>query len=305
MISRIDGQQRWAMVANHLVQGATYDGGPAPQFRAEHFEPWARENMTVFFSTRGDDDFVAGLNISGKIDEPGVEMVHYPYVQSASVGGSGDDLLIVYSTHRREKSCVGGRGAPAACHDSIRFLRLRDMPDPKRPAIYPNHFARYFGYGQATPQAQTYSVSNNQLTLLDRGSAGIETQGDTGCINLRFKWDGALGANDTRPVLAFGRSADRASPVGLVLRGTGGGAKLMLGDKPVADVARGAWTATRVCYDLARGRLTDGAAVLDLGAGKLDPRSYLGDNTLARRNGRLPDLVIDVAATSLEAGATK
>jgi hypothetical protein len=232
-------------------------------------------------------------------------MVHYPYVQSASVGGSGDDLLIVYSTHRREKSCVGGRGAPAACHDSIRFLRLRDMPDPKRPAIYPNHFARYFGYGQATPQAQTYSVSNNQLTLLDRGSAGIETQGDTGCINLRFKWDGALGANDTRPVLAFGRSADRASPVGLVLRGTGGGAKLMLGDKPVADVARGAWTATRVCYDLARGRLTDGAAVLDLGAGKLDPRSYLGDNTLARRNGRLPDLVIDVAATSLEAGATK
>jgi len=298
-ITKLPGDLRWVMAGNNNVQGASYDGRGIPVFRAEKFEPWARENLTLFFSTRGDDDFVAGLNVSGDLDAHGVEEVHYPYIQSAAIGGKGDDLLVVFSTHRREPSCKGGNPNPRACHDSIRFVRIKELPDPKAPAIYPNHFARYFSYGRPRPQDKVYSLKENLLTLVDRGSAGIETAGNDGCMNLRFRLDGAVADGDVRPIVSFGRTSDRVGAIGLVVRG----GRLFLGEKPIGNpVAPGAWNDVRVCYDYAAGRLSAGGVDWTLGPGNLSQRTYLGDQTLAKRDRRLPDLSFDLAGTSLELG---
>jgi hypothetical protein len=298
--ARITQQNRWVMVANHYPQNVTYEGN-LPTFKYEKPDLSPRVNMELFFSTRGEDDYLAGLNISQGVDDPGKEVVHYPVVQSASVGGKGGDILIAYSTHRRERSCTRFGGEKRACHDSIRFSRIMDLPDPKVPAIYPNQLAKYFSFGKAAPQDETFRYSNNILTLRDRASAGMETWGVSGCVKLRFQLDGNLLPNDERPVFSFGRTPDRATPIGLTVRNVDGALKGSLGRKLITlPTDPEGWMSARVCYDYAKGRLSVNDAEYDAGPGKLGRQSYLGDPTIARRDRIWPDLRLDVKSTTLE-----
>lgn len=298
--ARIVQQDRWVMVANHYPQNVVYEGN-IPKFKYEKSDLWSRNNMELFFSTRGEDDYLAGINISGNIADPGKEIVHYPVVQSASVGGKGGDMLVAYSTHRRETSCTRFGGEERACHDSIQFSRIMELPDPKRPAIYPNQLARYFSFGKSVPQEQSFRFVNNVLTLHDRASAGIETWGSSGCVKLRFQLDGVLPLNDERPILSFGRTPNRAAPIGLVVRNVGGNIQGVLGKKMLAlSPDSDGWMSTRVCYDYGSGKLSANGVEYDLGPGKLLKQSYLGDPTIARHDRVLPDLHLDISAMTLE-----
>jgi hypothetical protein len=291
--------RRWVLVQNHSVQGAGYDSSGAPSFRSEKYDPWARQNITVFFSSRGKDDFVAGLSVSESAEEPGVEIVHYPYVAV-----DGGDLLIVYSTHRRIPACFQNKGSAMPveiCHDSIRLSRIRDLPDASKLYVYPNHFAHHYKYGKAKAQEKTYRVSGRTLTLINQGSAGIETPGDRGCLSLKFRLDGNIQGNRARPVISFGRTPDRTSSVGLSIeRAASSAYRLMAGHEPVpGNIRVGEWTSKNVCYDYRAKTLSVDGAEYRLG-NAMSERSYLGETGLGRLEADYPDISFDVGGMRLK-----
>jgi hypothetical protein len=304
MATRILRSNRWVMVHNHFPQGAVYANAAAPAFRSDKYEPWARRNLTVFFSTRGKSDYVAGYSMSAATETVGVEMAHYPAVVSRRSAEGIDELMVVYSTHRRVPACQQQKSAApvALCHDSIQFSRIRMPPDPAGAYIYPNHLANHYAFGRAKPQEKSFGYTAGKLTLFDRGSAGIDTQGDSGCLNLRFR-TGKVGAAD-RPVLSFGRSADRVTPIGLSIKAKGPDLRLSLGATELAgNYRQDDWISSRVCFDHKKKTMSVGDVTVR-GGDAMSDRAYLGDSTLGRVEARLPDLEFDVAAMSLDSPAT-
>jgi hypothetical protein len=296
-MTKLPGQQRWVMAANHMVQGVAYQGSVAPSFPSDTYQPWAREDLSLWFSTRGGDDFVSGVDVSAPLGVPGLELVHYPAVQAV-----GNALAVAYSLRRRDVTCGTPAATLAGCHDAIQYVRIGGLPDAAKPAVYPNAFASYFTYGHATPQTRSSTLAPGVLTLNGRGSAGIETPGTTGCVSLRFRLEAPLAAGDVRPVFSFGRSTDRAHAMGLQLRGMAGGQmELLLGSVVVQTrLAPGLWISAPMCYDFVQRKLWSGTAVWNLGAATPSYRSYLGDDTLAWRALPMPDLSFDLAALTLQ-----
>jgi hypothetical protein len=288
---------RWVLVQDHAVQGGSYEAGGRLAFNTEKYEPWARENMTAFFSLRGEDDFLSGLNLSSKTEEQGVELVHYPYAAM-----DGDELLVAYSSHRREPSCKGEKVAAApmaSCHDAIHFTRVRELPDPNRLYVYPNHFARYFAYGASRPQEKTYGFDGTVLTLIGRGSAGIETPGDAGCIHMRFKVEGDMPGEAARPLISFGRTPDRLAAVGVGVARQGPGYVLTVNGRRASDqeLRAGQWADETVCYNYTAHSIAVDGRDFALG-NAMNRHSYLGDPSLAKASeAHWPNIAFDLSQT--------
>jgi hypothetical protein len=288
---------RWVMIHNNNVQGTAYRAGDSPVFASEKYEPWARSNLSVFFSTRGTEDYTAGLNLSAQTETPGVELVHYPYAQSVTRPNGSDEILLAYSTHRRTPACALRKiGADSqTCHDSIQFVRLSGLPDPSGAFIYPNQFAKHFDYGKSGRQEKTYGLHEGHLTLFNRASAGIDTFGTAGCVAMRFKLESELPRSVSRPVISFGRSADRSRALGLsVERDDRQNFLALAGRRLPLNFAPGQWRTTSVCYDLEKNTLTAEGVTINVDEA-LVPRAYLGDSTLKRLDGKLPDITFDLA----------
>jgi hypothetical protein len=299
-------------VQNHDVQGVSYNAAEVPQFINEKYMPFSRTNMTVFFSSRGNGDYVGGLNISRYqrpgtkqyVDEPSVEMVHYPDALVVPAVDGHEQLFMVFSTHRRVGVCAWD-GNLDACADSIQFVRLNDLPVAGQPAIYPNHFAFAFDFGSGQTQDAVYSYTHdenqNVLTLINRGSAGIETTGNKGVINLSFKLNAALLAGESRPVISFGRSGARTAINGLRLTlNTRGSYDLVMGSMVIrTGLELQSWIRISLNYDYSAKTISvEGYPAYFMSS--MNRRVYLGDPTLSHAGRALPNLTFDLRNTGLE-----